>query len=65
MGAINVRAGGGIMTPEQIRDALLSIPDNDRRFIITDPEAGEHKIYSFQRRNSTSLVEYDYEGIPD
>lgn len=53
------------ITPEQIRDKLRSIPDGDRVFIITDPEAGEHKIYSFQRRSSTSLIEYDYEGVPE
>jgi len=48
-----------------IRDALLSLLDEERAFIITDPEPGEHKIFSFQRRNSTSLVEYDYETIPE
>jgi len=45
MSAINIRAGGGgIITPEQIRDALLSMPDNERRFVITNPEPGEHPI---------------------
>lgn len=44
MGAIKVRAAGVVMTPEQIRDALLSIPDNDRKFIVTNPEEGKHPI---------------------
>ncbi|MBA7638108.1 hypothetical protein ES703_45760 [subsurface metagenome] len=52
------------MTPEQIRDSLLSLPDNDRMFIITDPEPGEHKIIAL-RRNSGRIVEYDYEGVPE
>lgn len=31
--------------PGMIRDALLSLPDAERRFIITEPAAGEHKVY--------------------
>ncbi len=45
MAAINVRAGGGgVMTPEQIRDALLSIPDKERKFVISDPAKGKQRI---------------------
>ena len=51
-------------SPENIRDALLSLPDNERRFIITDPETGEHKILSL-RRNQNGNVEYDFENIPE
>lgn len=54
----------GAMAPKQIRDALLSLPDNDRKFVISDPESGEHKIIAI-RRNSSNIVEYDYEEIPE
>lgn len=48
------------MTPKQLRDALLSLPDNERKFIITDPEGGEHKVIGL-RRNEEGNIEYDYE----
>ena len=51
-------------TPEEIRDTLLSLPDNERKFIITDPEAGEHKVIAV-RRNEAGNVEYDFEGEPE
>lgn len=53
----------GIKTviPEQIRDALLSLPDNERRFIVTDPETGEHKVVAI-RRNEAGNIEYDFES---
>lgn len=54
----------GVMTPQQIRNALLSLPDNDRKFIITDPKPGEHKIIAL-RRNGGQVVEYDFEGVPE
>ncbi|MBA7506207.1 hypothetical protein ES706_04888 [subsurface metagenome] len=56
----------GIKTviPEQIRDALLSLPNNERRFIITDPETGEHKVIAL-RRNEAGNIEYDFESIPE
>lgn len=56
----------GIKTvkPEQVRDALLSLPDNDRRFIVTDPEGGEHKVIAI-RRNEEGNLEYDYEDSPE
>jgi len=51
-------------TPEEIRNMLLSLPDNERRFVITDPEVGEHKVIAV-RRNPAGNLEYDYEGKPD
>lgn len=62
MASIKVRGGAGeAMTPEQIRDSLLSLPDNERKFVISDPESGEHRIIAI-RRNIGNIVEYDYEG---
>lgn len=51
-------------TPEEIRDMLLSLPDNERRFIITDPQADQHKVIAV-RRNPAGNLEYDYEGVPE
>lgn len=50
------------LTPEEIRNALLSLPDNERMFIITDPKLGQHRIISL-RRNSSGNIEYDFENI--
>ena len=49
-----------IVDPEQIRDALLSLPDNDRRFIVTNPSDKEHKVIAI-RRNEAGNLEYDFE----
>lgn len=61
---ILVQQYAGKMGPKEIRDALLSLPDNERKFIVTDPATGEHKILSL-RRNADGLVEYDFESIPE
>lgn len=54
----------GAMTPEQIRDALLSLADNERKFVITEAEAGERKIVSI-RHNAAGHIEYDAETLPE
>ncbi len=46
--------------PIMIRDALLSIPEAERGFIITNTDNNGHKIYSI-RRNAAGNPEYDYE----
>lgn len=58
------RYGANQMTPKEIRDALLSLPDSERKFVVTDPETGEHKILSL-RRNADGRVEYDFESVPE
>lgn len=52
------------MTPKEIRDALLSLPDNERKFIVTDPKTGEHKVLSL-RRNADGWIEYNFESISE
>ena len=37
------------LTAENIRDMLLSLPDSERGFIVTNPLAGEKKVYSIAR----------------
>ena len=64
MASIKVRGVRGLPTPQEIRNALLALPDNERKFVISDPETGKHRIIAI-RRNSNDLVEYDYEGIPE
>lgn len=49
---------------EEIRDMLLSLPDNERAFIISDPRPGQHRIISM-RRNASGNPEYDYEQVPE
>lgn len=48
------------LTPESIRDLLLSLPDSERRFIISDPLPGQHRILSI-RRNISGNLEYVFE----
>jgi len=50
------------ITPEVIRDLLLSLPDSERKFVVTDPSTHEHKIYSI-RRNANGNLEYEYETV--
>lgn len=41
------------LTPEQVRDLLLSLPDDERKFIITDPGPRENKVFSMAKDNTT------------
>jgi len=52
------------MTPAQIRDSLLSLPDNERKFIISNPGTGEHRVFEL-RRNADGNPEYDYNTEPE
>ncbi len=47
-----------------IRDALLSIPEEERKFVISNPASGEHKVYGI-RRNAEGNPEYDYNDVPE
>lgn len=48
------------LTAEEIRDLLLSLPDSERIFIISDPKPGQHRVFSI-RRNASNNLEYDFE----
>lgn len=52
------------VTAKELRDLLLSLPDNERMFVITDPSSGEHRVMSI-RRNQVGNIEYDYESVPE
>lgn len=52
------------ITPEQIRDELLSLPDNKRELIVTDPKPGQRRIIGI-RRNENDNLEYDFEDVPE
>lgn len=58
--AEKVEPSSVVISPEMIRDALLSLPDAERAFIVSDNKDGDHKIYSI-RRNAAGNIEYDYE----
>ena len=53
-----------VLTAEQVRDALLSLPENERKFIITNPNTGQYKVLAI-RRNSEGEVEYDFEDVSE
>jgi len=48
----------------QVRDLLLSLPDNERMFIMSDPKPGQHRVISI-RRNASGNPEYDFEQTPE
>lgn len=52
------------INPQATRDALLSLSDNERGFIITDPSIEQHKVIAI-RRNTSGNIEYDYEVEPE
>ena len=54
----------GTRSPQQIRDALLSLPPGERKFVVTNPKKGERKIVAI-RRNTGDTIDYDYESEPE
>jgi len=53
-----------VLTPIQVRDALLSLPDNQRKFIITNPNGGQYKVLAI-RKNGEGELDYDFEDVPE
>jgi len=52
-------------TGAEVRDAILGLPDVDRKLIITDPQTGEKPILAIQRDASGKLdVDNDDVAIP-
>lgn len=46
----------------EIRDAIVGLPDLERKIIVTDPQAEENKIVSLQRKSTGKLgTKYDDE----
>lgn len=52
------------MTAELIRDSLLSLPDEERTFIITGPGSGDFRIISIERKASGE-IEIKYSDVPE
>ncbi|GAJ03012.1 unnamed protein product [marine sediment metagenome] len=53
-----------ITTAEAIRDALLSLPANERGFIATAPGSGGFRVVSIQRKASGE-TEYKWSDVPE
>ena len=50
-------------SPEGIRDALLSVPEGDRKFVITEPGPTDKKIFSIaQDEGSEEILSICEEG---
>lgn len=49
---------------EAIRDALLSLPDDERTFITTDPSSGDFRVISIERKASGE-IEIKYSDVPE
>jgi len=39
----------------EMRDAIVALPDLERKLIVTDPQSGENKVVSLQRKANTKL----------
>lgn len=61
--SINITEDGE-MTPEEIRDALLSLPEDTRKFVISEPEQNEKKIYELHF-NASDNLEYNRKTEPE
>jgi len=48
MGVIFVGNNGVSISPEIIRDALLSLSDSERKFIISRPLSGQKQVFAIQ-----------------
>lgn len=52
-------------TGAEVRDAILGLPDVDRKLIITDPQTGEKPILAIQRDADGKLdIDNDDQPIP-
>jgi len=49
---INVKAN---VTPEQIRDGLLSLPDGDRQIVISRPTSGQKEVIAIQQSSDGKI----------
>ena len=44
--------------------AIVAEPEADRKIVITEPIATEHKVYSV-KRNAAGELDYDYEDVAE
>lgn len=52
-------------TGGEVRDAIVALPDLERKLIVTDPQSGENKVVSLQRKANTKLgTKYDDQAEP-
>lgn len=52
------------MTGKAIRDALLSLSDEERTFITTDPSSGDFRVTAIQRK-ADGKIEIKYSDVPE
>ena len=51
-------------TGSEMVTAIVAEPEADRKLVITDPVATEHKVYSV-KRNAAGELDYDYEDVAE
>lgn len=44
------------LSAQEIRDSLLSLPEEERKFVVTDPVSGEAKVFSLARDSVTGKI---------
>lgn len=55
------------ITAEKLRDLLLSLPENERMFVTSSPEAGKHRVYNIHGRKVGDKYQpvIVYETVPE
>lgn len=43
------------MTPEQVRDSLMALPDGDRQIVISRPSSGQKEVVAIQQSNDGKI----------
>lgn len=52
-------------TAAEMRDAIIALPDTERKIVLTDPESGEKPILAIQRQADGKLdIDNDDQAIP-
>ena len=51
-------------TGEEIRDAVVALPDPDRKIVVTNPQTGEQKIIAVQGTPNDKIA-FDKEDVPE
>ena len=50
-------------TGAEVRDAVLALPDTERKLVKTDPETGEFPILAIQK-DADGKLDIDYDDVP-
>lgn len=63
LAVMTIDPNAGVMTGEEIRDAIIALADNNRRILITRPTSGKHRVVAHNVDADGHLeIEFDDEA---